>query len=50
MGNIVGGENAKKGEFKHMAAIGFVQGVFFCAGSLISEKYVLTAAHCFQDG
>ncbi|XP_039762927.1 venom protease-like [Pararge aegeria] len=47
---IVGGENANQGEFPHMAALGWVDAVgnyvFQCGGSLISSRFVLTAAHC----
>ena len=47
---IVGGEKTKNGEYPHMAAIGFrsFDGTlsFKCGGSLISELFVLTAAHC----
>ncbi|CRL05180.1 CLUMA_CG018056, isoform A [Clunio marinus] len=49
-GLIVGGVKAKPGEFPHMAAIGYpnLNGdlSFKCGGSLISEYFVLTAAHC----
>ncbi|EAT37101.1 AAEL010867-PA [Aedes aegypti] len=53
---IVGGEVAKKNEFPHQALLGWIspddpeEYKFECGGSLISERYVLTAAHCFKRG
>lgn len=51
-GLIVGGADANPNEFPHMAAIGYgdFRGEisFKCGGSLISELFVLTAAHCKQ--
>lgn len=44
---IVGGEDAKKGHYPWQAAIYF-DGSFLCGGSLIDNKHVLTAAHCFK--
>ncbi|XP_065081001.1 serine protease snake-like [Ochlerotatus camptorhynchus] len=48
---IVGGENAKEREFPHQALLGWStqdpdKYDFRCGASLISEQYVLTAAHC----
>lgn len=47
--HILGGERSDVGEFPHMAAIGYGsldEIVFRCGGAIISEKYVITAAHC----
>ena len=41
----VGGSYAQPGEFPYMVSLQ-QNGRFFCGGSLISARHVLTAAHC----
>uniref|UniRef100_A0A8C5PTS2 Peptidase S1 domain-containing protein n=1 Tax=Leptobrachium leishanense TaxID=445787 RepID=A0A8C5PTS2_9ANUR len=46
-GRIVGGEDAVDGEWPWQVAVNY-DGDFICGGSLISEQWVMGAAHCFK--
>ncbi|KAM9577953.1 coagulation factor IX isoform 2-T2 [Trichechus inunguis] len=46
---VVGGENAKPGQFPWQVLLhGKIDA--FCGGSIINEKWVVTAAHCIKPG
>lgn len=50
---FVGGVKTNKNEFPHMSAIGTREGrkiIWTCGASLISEDFVVTAAHCSPSG
>ncbi|KAH8318274.1 hypothetical protein KR074_006834, partial [Drosophila pseudoananassae] len=46
---IVGGTRATSGQFPHQIALRN-RGSFICGGSILSNNYVLTAAHCVKSG
>lgn len=45
---IVGGYNAGKGQFPYQAGLRTFRGddEFWCGASIISDQWLLTAAHC----
>ena len=53
--SIVGGKEAKPGEFPYMALLGFRNTaakndiIYVCGGSVINEWYILTASHCIAQ-
>ncbi|XP_050536393.1 trypsin-1-like isoform X2 [Daktulosphaira vitifoliae] len=46
---IVGGAEAKENEYPWMVSLWNAKKKFFCGGSIITDQYVLTAAHCFSE-
>lgn len=49
-GFIIGGSEAKRGQWPFMVALIIrPRNQFFCGGTLITNKHVLSAAHCIQE-
>ncbi|XP_048210689.1 chymotrypsinogen B2-like [Perognathus longimembris pacificus] len=46
LSRVVGGEEAVPGSWPWMVYIQYKDGIHFCGGALISEDWVVTAAHC----
>lgn len=47
---IVGGSNAKEGQFPYIVSLRYIpkNEKHYCGGSIISNSYVVSAAHCVK--
>ena len=47
---VVGGINAEIGQFPHQVSLQRSDGSHTCGGSILNERFILTAAHCVVVG
>jgi secreted trypsin-like serine protease len=48
---IIDGTASVKGQWPFMAAVGYRNGEVFCSATILSDRFVLSATHCFSgDG
>lgn len=45
---IVGGKTTTISKTKYIVSLRYNNGQFFCGGSLVAKRYVVTAAHCME--
>lgn len=46
---IVGGQQARPGQFPFLASIRRINNQHFCGAAILSNRWCLSAAHCFLD-
>ena len=46
-GRVVGGEETAPNEYPWMVAF-YYSGKLYCSGSLVNDRYIITAAHCVR--
>lgn len=44
---IIGGQNAAAGSWPWHVLL-YIEGGYICGGSLITDQWILTAAHCYK--
>ncbi|XP_070505173.1 uncharacterized protein [Chironomus tepperi] len=48
-GNIIGGKHVTRGDFPWVAVLSTSSGDYFCGGTLVTSRKVVTAGHCIHD-
>ena len=48
--NVVGGDEVTDPRFASVVSLQRSKGTHFCGGTIVSDEYILTAAHCLRHG